>query len=226
MNATCRRTAGWFAALLLCLSACPTSGLAADDSEALTRRARNSGGLQGGAWQVADLSAAPGGTDSHTASIEGWFQKGLDLHLAIETTLGFWQRTQTVTQSGTLGTQSQTEMQSYFVPTLTTLKLYPATLPSAPLEPYIAAGAGPVLEMDHQKVTSTDPTVPAGETSSLHTGLGLVAGAGLEWNPGGPFGATAGGRYQWATFGESAGGRRMYRGPGFSAGVIYHFQYK
>ena len=132
MNATCRRTAGWFAALLLCLSACPTSGLAADDSEALTRRARNSGGLQGGAWQVADLSAAPGGTDSHTASIEGWFQKGLDLHLAIETTLGFWQRTQTVTQSGTLGTQSQTEMQSYFVPTLTTLKLYPATLPSAP----------------------------------------------------------------------------------------------
>lgn len=220
------RTLIWAAIALLSLAVAPPSHAAGDDVEARTKRARGGAGIRVGTWHVLDLDTPPSGSSSESASFEGWFQKGLDLHLALESTMGFWQRTQSSTESGSLGAVTQREQQTYLVPTLTALKLYPATRPSSPLEPYLLAGVGVVLGIDREQVASTDPLVPVGEFTTLRTGLGIQTGAGIDWNPGGAFGVTLGGRYQWATFGEDVGGQRLYRGPGVNAGLTYRFRYE
>jgi opacity protein-like surface antigen len=211
------------ASLLMC-AALPLWSAADDTVEAGAKRARGGGGVRAGDWQVHGLEAPANGSDSETITVEGWFQKGLDLHLAMESTLGFWQRTQNSTQSGSLGTESRHETNTYLVPTLTTLKMYPLTRPANPLEPFLAAGVGVVLGIDQEKVTSTDPLVPSGTGTTFHSGLGISTGVGMDCNTGSPFGLTIGGRYQWATFGEKVGGAALYRGFVANAGLTYRFQ--
>jgi len=213
--------------LLLSL-ACSTSWAAnGDDSAAQTRKARGGGGLRVGTWQVIGLDAPGAPSSTETVAAEGWYQKGFDLHIALESTLGFWQRTQTVSESGSVaGTGTDRKVQTYLVPTMTTLKLYPATRPTSPLEPYIAAGVGIVLGIDHEDVSTTDPIVAPGTNNTIHTGLGIQTGAGIEWNTPSPFGLTVGGRYQWASFSEDVGGQALYRGPAYFGGVTYRFQYQ
>ena len=202
------------------------SSHAAENVEDQAKRARGGAGLRVGDWQVVKLSDPASGSASETMAFEGWFQKGLDLHIAMENTIGFWQRTQTSTVSGGLGSETTSEVQAYLVPTLTSLKIYPMTRPSSPIEPYLSAGVGVVLGIVREKVTSTDPLVIPGESVGMHTGLGIQTGAGLDLNPAGMFGLTVGGRYQWATFGEDVGGAKMYRGPALNAGVTYRFRYE
>src|SRR5262249_15135317 len=112
------------------------------------------------------------------------------------------------------------------VPALTAVKMYPVTRPTSRFEPYLAAGLGPVLKIQREKVTSTDPLVLPSDATTIVTGFGIQTGAGIDWSPGGPFGLTLGGHYQWASFGENASGPRMYRGPGLNVGVTYHFRYE
>src|SRR6185436_7954078 len=77
----------------------------------------------------------PAGTSvASWPAFEGYFQKGLDLHLVIETSAGLWRRKLT---SG-----SSSGLEAYTVPMLTQLKLYPSTRPGDQLEPFIAAGVG------------------------------------------------------------------------------------
>ena len=210
----------------LTLAAFPSWSTAGDDIEASTKRARGGGGVRAGDWQVHELEDPANGSSSETITVEGWFQKGLDLHLAVESTLGFWQRIQNSTQPGALGTESRRELNTYLVPTLTSLKVYPLTLPSSPLEPFLAAGVGAVLAIDQEKVTSTDPLVPSGSAAAFHSGLGIQTGVGMDLNTGSPFGFTLVGRYQWATFGEKVGGEALYRGFAANAGLTYRFQYR
>jgi opacity protein-like surface antigen len=216
-------------ALVTLVTLVAQAALAADEdhSVAQTRRARGGGGVRVGAWQVQDLAEPPApGSSSESVALEGWFQKGFDLHIALENTIGFWQRKQSATESGSLGSTTTTDVQTYLVPTLSTLKLYPATRPDSPVEPYLAAGLGVVLGIDREKVSSDDPLIVPGTNTTFHSGLGIQTGAGIEWNSGTAFGATIGGRYQWASFGEKVGGKALYRGPGFFGGLTYRFQYR
>jgi opacity protein-like surface antigen len=211
---------------MLSLSAWPREGAASDDLAALAKRARSGAGLRVGTWQVQDLVDPPSGSSSVTPSVEGWFQKGLDLHLVLENTVGFWQRKESSTEPAGLGFETERENDTYLVPTMSALKFYPATRPSSPLEPYISAGVGPVLRIQRERVTSTDPLVLPTRATTIVTGLGITTGAGVDWNPGGPFGVRIGGHYQWASFGDNASGKRMYRGPGVNVGVTYSFRYQ
>jgi hypothetical protein len=138
--------------------------------------------------------------------------------------LGFWQRTQSWSEAGPVTGQTDIRVQSYLVPMMTTLKILPLTRSSNPIEPYMSAGLGVVFAVDQEKVSSTDPSVLDGDAIAFHTGFGVQAGGGIDWNTGSPFGLTLGARYQWASFSEDVGGRRMYRGPVFDAGVTYRFQ--
>jgi len=229
MRAICgwkHQTLTLIAAALLSLTAWPCAGAAGDDIEMRMKRARGGAGLRVGTWQVRDLDEPPTGSSSESPSFEGWFQKGLDLHLVLENTLGFWQRTESSTESGPLGAATRRERDTYVVPTLTALKIYPATRPSSPLEPYVAAGVGVALRIEREQVSSTDPLVPPTDDTTIHTGLGIQTGAGIDWNLSGGFGLTLGGHYQWATFGQNVSGRRLYRGPGANVGLTYRFRYE
>jgi len=215
------------ALVLLSVVFCGSIAAANDDPAAQTKRARGGGGLRVGTWQVVGLDEPGAPSSTQSVAAEGWFQKGFDVHIALESTLGFWQRTQTLTEAGSVaGTGTERKIQTYLVPTMTTLKLYPATSPSSPLEPYLAAGVGVVLGIDNEDVSTTDPIVAPGTTNTFHTGLGIQTGAGIEWNSPSPFGLTVGGRYQWASFGEDVGGKALYRGPAYFGGVTYRFQYQ
>jgi opacity protein-like surface antigen len=208
------------------LASWPGRSAAGDLIESQASRARGGAGLRVGIWQVRDLADPPSGTASESANYEGWFQKGLDLHLVLESTLGFWQRTESSTEPGPLATETKRDVNTYLVPAMTAVKLYPVTRPSSPLEPYVSAGVGAVMRIQRNQVSSTDPMVLPVDETSIQTGLGIQTGAGVDWNPPGPFGVRLGGQYQWASFGENTPGTKLYRGPGVSVGVTYHFRYQ
>jgi len=191
------------------------------------RRARGGAGLRVGSWQVAGLTTAPSGEASETPAFEGWFQKGFDLHIAMENTIGFWQRKESSFQPGSFGPETTVENESYLVPTLTSLKLYPMTTPASRVEPYLSAGVGVVLGFFTGNVSGSDPTLVPSEGSKINTGLGIQTGGGIDLNSGGMFGLTMGGRYQWASFRQDEGGSlRLYKGPSMNIGLTYRFRYE
>jgi len=196
-----------------------------EDREAVTKRARNGGGLRLGVWNVRGLVDPQGGSATETMAFEGYFEKGLDLHLAWENTIGFWQRTQSYTVQGGLG-YTDYRVQSYVIPSITALKLYPFTRPGDPIQPYLNAGVGFTMGIDRSRASGTDPVVPAGEDMTLQTGFGIKAGIGMNFQLGSAFGMTAGGRYQWTEFSGDLGGQRIYNGLGADVGLIYRFQYQ
>ena len=199
--------------------------VAAGGAESRTQKARGGAGLRAGQWTVRDLTTPSGGEDTETLAFEGYFQKGLDLHLAVENTIGFWQRSQSWTETGgPFDIEFDTDV--YLVPTLTTLKAYPFTRPTSPIEPYLSAGVGVVMGIERGKATSSDPLSSPDESTSLRTGLGTEVGGGLEMLLGGSFGLTFGAGYRWASFGEDVGGRRMYRGSVLEAGLTYRYRYQ
>lgn len=211
---------------LLSVATWPSLAAAQAGGELMSNPIRGGAGLRVGNWQVRGLVAPANGSSWESVAVEGWLQKGMDRNLVVETTLGFWQRNQTTSEPGSFGSQVDRELQTYLVPMLTALKLYPVTRNSTPIEPYLLAGVGLALGIDREQVTSTDALVPSGDNTAIRTGLGIQTGAGVEWNPGGQFGLAVGGRYQWASFSEAVGGKGLYRGPGLTAGITYRFRYQ
>lgn len=211
---------------LVALAAWPTRAMADAGSGLATPAIRGGAGIRVGSWNVQDLPVPATGSTWESVTVEGWLQKGLDRNLVVESTLGYWQRNRTSTETGSLGEETTRELQTYIVPMITALKLYPAGRATGPFEPYLLAGVGLALGLDRENVSSTDPLVPTGETSVIRTGIGIQTGAGVEWNPGGQFGLAVGGRYQWASFSEDVGGKGLYKGPGLTAGVTYRFRYE
>jgi opacity protein-like surface antigen len=213
------------AAAVLLLTLAPIAR-AADDIEAQVKRNRNAAGIRVGLWEPRGLQPMGGGSSSEGLAFEGYFQKGLDLHLAWENTLGFWRRDQSSTEPGTLGGETRRELQSYVIPTMTAIKFFPVTRPEAPFEPFLSAGLGVVLGIDRETATSTDPLDPNGETTAFQTGFGFRAGVGFEWHISEVFGLGASGRYQWLGFGEDLGGAKTFEGLGGDLGLTYRFQYR
>ena len=87
---TTRGALGWTAAisltfLLPVLSGCARTGPGIAQT---VRMARGGAGLQVGVWGVRDLQGLDGATSSEWPAFEGYFQRGLDLHLAMGNTIG------------------------------------------------------------------------------------------------------------------------------------------
>lgn len=210
----------FIASLMLLSAAAAMAETKTDDVQARTERARNGAGLRVGEWDVQGVPTGAG--TSHTPAFEGYFQKGLDVHLVWESTIGYWGHTYTATQSGPLGS-STSKVQTHLIPTMTALKLYPLTTRKNPFEPYMLGGLGVVMGIVQDQGSTG---VTSGPGTNLDTGLGIATGGGFDWRWNEALGMTAGGRYQWATFSQSVGPRALYRGPAFNAGLTYRFQYE
>lgn len=199
---------------------------AREDPERKATLQRKGAGLRGGAWWVQDLPKVSGADYSQWPAFEGYFQKGLDLHLTVESTLGLWRRSQEAEQSGIGGTTRE-RVQSFVIPTFTALKMYPLTRPDDALEPFLKAGVGLALGVDDRQTSGSDLLgLGVGSGTTVLTGFGFKLGAGLDWRLGSAFGLTLDGRYQWLRFNEELGGKRTYRGLGADVGLTYRFRFE
>ena len=208
-----------FALVLALLAAAPAVAQPAGESTAGTERLRNGAGLQVSSWQP----DKPAGFDN-TGSIafQGYLLKGLDLHLAWDNTLGFWQRTTKWSETQPLVGTTNHELDTYIVPTITALRFYPLTTPDKLVEPFVSAGLGPVIGIQQQK--NSGALAPP-NTTTMTAGLGVRAGVGVDIRSNGPFGVTAGTHFESASFGEDMVGERLYQAWGADLGLTYRFQY-
>lgn len=198
-------------------------------SEERAKRMRRGAGVQAGMWDVRGLGAVSGARVNESPLFEGYFQKGLDLHLAMENTIGVYRREQRITRSagGIGGGTIEEKVTAYVVPQFTSIKLYPFTRPEQRFEPYIAGGAGLALGIDDRENSESGGLLGGGGQS----GVGMVAGFGLKGAVGTElrfsraFGLALGGRYQWIRFFGELAGERTYRGFGGDVGLTYRFQY-
>jgi opacity protein-like surface antigen len=211
----------WFSVLLLAgLAVGPgvAAGQRVDetDEERAARLARRGAGLRAGAWFVkvasdVDVSKSP--------AFEAYFQRGLDQHLTLESSLSVWWA-KTMTEQTPPGGSQVEETASFVIPLLTSLKLFPFTDVSSRLEPYLLAGIGFALGVEHE----SENTI-GGDGTSLVTGLGFRGGAGMELHISHTVGVTAGVKYQWIHFNEEMGGQGTYAGLGVAGGFTYRFQF-
>ncbi len=186
------------------------------------KRMRDGAGLTIGNWMVSNLATVGGASSSTLPDFEAYWQKGLDRHLAIETSAGLWHRR----LSAGSGPSAETDG-SFLLPLLTTIKLYPFTGPEQRLEPFMAAGAGFVLGLEKQN-TVGGGLLGGGSANNgvnLTAGVGLKGGAGIEYHFSRAFGLGFGAHYQWILFGQDVGGQSDYKGFGVSLGLTYRFQY-
>jgi len=185
--------------------------------ENAVKRQRQGAGLRAGAWQTTGLTEVAGASYSTLPALEGYWLKGLDQHVAIETSGGFWGRTQR---------DANGRVSSFAIPMLTSIKLYPATTVADQMEPFLTAGGGFTIGVDDE-TGSTGGLLGGGGGSgtALIVGLGLKGGGGIEYHAGRAFGLQAGVSYQWIHFLNPVGGNSDYKGPLIYGGLTYRFQY-
>ncbi|MGQ0816235.1 MAG: outer membrane protein [Gemmatimonadota bacterium] len=184
------------------------------DVERDARLARRGAGIRVGVWAV----ERPAGDTTSTRSplFEGYFQRGLDRHLALESSAAVWRRTTTARQ--TFG--GDVETRTYVVPLFTALKLYPFTTPDNALEHFVTAGVGFALGID-----DVGENAIGGGGTSIVTGFGFKGGAGIEYHIGSALGLQASGRYQWIRYGDELAGVSTFKGIGYEGGITYRFQF-
>jgi hypothetical protein len=186
-------------------------------AEAEAERARRGAGIRVGAWLGQNLPEVDGASYSATPHFDGWFQRGLDRHLAIESTLSVWRRVQE---------RGDERISTFVVPIFTSIKLFPGVGPESTIQPHVLAGGGFGLGIDDREGTQGGLLGLGGSDGmTMSTGLGFKGGAGLDIWLSRAFGLTIGGRYQWLRFDGSPGGHRTYKGTVLDAGLTYRFQY-
>lgn len=188
--------------------------------ERAVKRQRQGAGLRMGSWQMMGMGAVSGASVSTLPAMEGYFQKGLDRHLALETSVGFFQRTQ---RTGTGGES----MTGYVIPMMTALKLYPATGPEASFEPFVTGGFGFTLGVDNRTTTTSGGLFGGGSSGGMMMvpGVGVKLGGGVEYRLGRAFGFGAGTNYQYVHFFDRVANARVYKGVQLLGGVTYRFQF-
>ncbi|MBI1722886.1 MAG: hypothetical protein HYR48_03130 [Gemmatimonadetes bacterium] len=192
-----------------------------DEIERRARRARQGAGIRIGTWQVTGLAEVSGATYSTMPALEGYFQKGLDRHLAIESSAGLWRRSQ---RSGT-GTSAE-DIGSILIPMLTAIKLYPTTSPEQPFEPYLTAGVGFTIGVDSRNTVSGGLLGGGGGSGTvIIAGVGLKGGGGFEYRFSQAFGFSGTVGYQYVRFFDPVGGELTYKGFHAFGGMTYRFQY-
>jgi hypothetical protein len=216
---------GTIAALVAAITFAPLAAQTTPESEQEreARLARSGAGLRVGFWNVANLREAENATTSTWPYIEGYFQRGLDRHLAIESSIGLYRRQERIEgTSGPLGTAPSTTT-AYIVPLLTSVKFYPFTQPGAALEPHVLAGVGFALGIEDQEGGSGGLLRSPGTV--VVTGFGARGGAGLDIRLGDTFGFSAGAGYQWIRFSDPVGGLETYAGPTFTTVLTYRLRF-
>jgi hypothetical protein len=197
-------------------------------AERRAKEMRRGAGVRVGVWDVRGLGEVSGARVSESPLFEGYFQKGLDLHLALENTVAVYRREQRITRPGGIGGGTVEEkVAAYVVPQFTSVKLYPFTRPEQRFEPYISGGAGLTIGIDDRENSGSGGLLGGGGESGTGfvAGFGLKGGVGMELRFSEAFGAAAGGRYQWVRFFGELAGERTYRGLGADVGLTYRFQY-
>jgi hypothetical protein len=221
------------AALAATLFVIPVAAAAAQNTRAESeverdaRLLRSSAGLRVGSWAVRGLRDASGGAASTLPAVEGWYQRGLDRHVALESSVAFWGREETLMQAGTI-TQPETreKVATYIIPMLTSVALHPFTGPEQAIEPFIRAGGGLALGIEQRSGTGGTLFGSGGDGTSMIVGFALQGGAGISWRFSQAFGATAGANYRWTRFSGEVAGRDAYRGAVLDVGLSYRFQYR
>lgn len=188
------------------------------DLETEAERARRGAGLRVGGWLTSGLPTVDGADYSTSPHFEGWYQRGLDRHIAIESTVSVWRREQL---------RDTERATTYIIPLITSVKFFPGVGPENQVQPYLLGGGGLGLGIDDRENTSEGLLgLGGGGGTSVATGFGLRGGAGADLWLGRSLGITVGGRYQWLRFLDgSPGGERTYQGTVVDLGVTYRFQY-
>ncbi len=192
--------------------------------EARASRARRGAGIMIGTWSMVDDPATGGATTSDSPVAEGYFRKGIDKHLALETSVGIWRRVVEAPASGGLGGSAGGRTTAILIPQMTAIKLFPFTAPGDAVEPFIAGGVGFTLGFQSES-GGGGLLGGSGGATGLIVGVGASASAGVEWKLGEAFGVAVGGHYTYTQFFDDLVGERMYRGTGVKAGLTYRFQY-
>ena len=191
------------------------------------KEARNGIALWMGDWRVRNTEAPSSVSESETPLFEGLFANGLDLHLALENSISFWQRSQTATLPGGVGGAVRQSVRGYIIPQFTSIRAYPFTRPSALVEPYLRAGAGFAIGIEDRSGATVGPLGNGTTGTSFVPGFGLTGGAGLEVHATRALGLGAGARYQYVQFfNEGVAGDRFYKGVTLEGGLTYRFQYR
>jgi hypothetical protein len=214
--------------LTTCLAATIAGAQADSSAENRAKAMRRGAGLNASLWDVRGLRDVSGASVDEMPLFEGYFARGLDLHLAMENSVGVYRREQRITRSGGIGGGTVEEkITTYLVPQFTSIKLYLVTRPEERIEPYLVGGAGLTLGVDDRENTGSGGLLGGGAESgtAFVVGFGLKGGAGVELRFSNAFGALAGGRYQWVRMFGDLAGERTFRGFGADVGLVYRFQY-
>lgn len=191
--------------------------------ERAARLARAGAGLRVGHWKLGLVSAS---TESSIPALEGWYQRGLDRHVSIETSIALWGRRETFTQSGgPLGGSTTQTVGTYVVPMLTSIQLHPFTGPEQRFEPFLRAGGGLALGIETRDGDGGS-LVGGGEGVGTVLGFALQGGGGAAWRFSRAFGVSATVGYRWTHFTQELGGAREYKGYLADVGLFYRFQYR
>lgn len=185
--------------------------------------ARRGAGASVGLWSLVDDPAAAGAKSSDSPIAEGYFRKGIDKHLALETTAGVWRRVVETPPSGGLGGSSGGRTTAILIPQFTSLKLYPFTEPEDAFEPFVSGGVG--FTLGYQSESGSGGVLGGGGANGLTVGVGANAAAGVEWRFSTAFGLAVGAHYTYVQFFDALAGEKLYRGTGAKAGLTYRFQY-
>src|SRR5947209_19478481 len=104
---------------------------------------RRGGGVRVGPWRLNGQQLPSGVSGSTTPQFEGYYRTGLDLHVALENSIGLWrQRQSSASGGGLLGGTSTAAADNYIIPQYTSIVFYPATAPNDRLEPFVRGGVG------------------------------------------------------------------------------------
>ena len=207
--------------LLLCIAVMlvvgtlvPAAPCAAQQSAA--QLARRGVGLRIGTWKVpAPVAASTEFTIS--PHVELFFQRGLGEHVSLESSVAAWRR---ISTKATALPGSEIVTRSYIIPIFTALKFFPVTTVNDAIEPYFLGGAGFALGIQNEGSNAI-----GGGGTSISTGFGVKAEAGLEYHVTRSLGLLAGGRYQLIRFGDPISEDKKFRGGGFEGGLSYRLQF-
>jgi hypothetical protein len=214
------RTAIVFA-MFAALTPAPARAQAQPDNvrEREARLARRSMAVRAGSWRVE--RAATDTTSQHLSPhFEAYLQRGLDRHLGLENSIGFWRRKTQEVQTLPLGGTRIVETKSYIVPVLTSLKFYPVTEPWDFVDPFINGGVGVALGIVHEAENAI-----GGGGTSIATGFAVRTGIGVEIHVTSVLGLVASGRYQWTRFSKDLGSKDVFNGAGVDGGITYRFRF-
>jgi hypothetical protein len=177
--------------------------------------ARGGVGLRVGLWDV-EPPSLPATTFKNLPQLEVFFERGLDEHIALESSVGAWRRTATRTEL----TGNQVETHTYVFPLFTALKIYPATTLDHTIEPFFSGGIGFALGLDDVGTNAI-----GGGGTTIVTGFGFHGGVGLDLHITRALGMQAAARYQWIQYGEALGGGEQFKGFGVEGGITYRLQF-